>query len=422
MNVLLALGGVLLIVLDDVGSDKLFATVLQQDPSPVTPNLEALAARGVVYREVWVAPVCSPSRACMQTGLQPWRHGIGNIVLPKNLLGPLDPAFQTLPEALPADWATAYFGKWHLGYAQDLGTGSPDDHGYDHFVGTEANFDERAQPPEGYSYWTRIEDGASSIETQHATEHLVDLAAAWIAGRSGAWFATVAFQAAHQPWERPPGSALPKAYPLPDDPIEPYYRAMIEHLDAEIGRLLASLPADTLVFVISDNGTPSGVGRDQLIAAPFDPTRGKGTLYEGGLRVPLVVAGPQVAAPGRECSALINGVDLFETILDYAGALNSESARSSQACSFLPTLLDAAHPGYRRYAFAEMFPVNGLPDEGAWQRAVRNADYKLIRRASGVDELFDLASDPFETTNLLDDPALAAVQADLELRLTLARL
>ncbi len=184
---------------------------------------------------------------------------------------------------------------------------------------------------------------------------------------------------------------------------------MAEALDTEIGRLRAGVDlATTTVVFVSDNGTTGSV-----IAPPYPASKSKSTVYQGGVRVPLLVAGAGVASPGRLVPALANTVDLYPTILELAGidpAAVVPAGTKLDGVSLLPYIRDVAHPNPRRWAYAERFrPVYNQ----GYQRAIRNARYKLIERASGSREFYDVVADPFETANLLGRPLTEAQRTNL---------
>ena len=148
----------------------------------------------------------------------------------------------------------------------------------------------------------------------------------------------------------------------------PYFRAMVEALDTEIGRLLEGVDLQrTTVIFLGDNGTTP-----QVVVPPFDPARAKNTVYEGGVHVPLFVAGAAVEVPGTTCDGLVHAVDLFATALELAGVdlaavLPPDLALDS--VSFAPYLADPALPSLRSTLFTEVFKPNG-PVSGPLAEAV----------------------------------------------------
>lgn len=405
-----AAGKVLLIIADDLGADSL--AMLNSDPGsrqPPTPTLDSLRSRGVLFRNCHSHPTCSPARASMLTGRYPFRHGIGYAIA-----GETDPVLrateQTIPRVLSAAGSAgprhAAFGKWHLGGSA---TAPNDVGGWGHFSGSIAG----ALP--SYDHWPKVVDG--STEPNHsvyATTDVVDDAAAWIRERGTApWLAWVAFNAGHVPLHKPPGElhsydGLPSGPAGPITNPRPYFEAMIEAMDTEIGRLLRAVDLnETTVVFVGDNGTAGGT-----IQAPYVADRAKGTLYEGGLRVPLLVAGAGVTHPGRESAELVHLTDLFATLLELAGADLASAPLTGvrvDARSLLPILRDEPFRPSLPAILSENFD-DGLPAEVAG-RAVIEDRFKLIQFATGAFELYDLLADPLEATNLLATAPVASETA-----------
>src|SRR5829696_6170102 len=283
---------ILLIIADDYGIDShsLYNTNAAASLPP-TPNLNALARRGVLFRNAYGQAVCSPSRCAMLTGRYGFRTGVTS---PAG--GPGAPEIQTneftLPEVLAAQseppYAAASVGKWHLGGGA---TGPNINGGWAHFSGSLGG------GVQSYTSWTKTVNGVStSFYTTYATTDNVIDALAWIQQRgTNRWFLWLAFNAGHAPYHKPP-TELHSYDPLSGTQADitanprPYYEATIEAMDTEIGRLLAQVNTnETTIVFLGDNGTPG-----RVIQAPYSSSRGKDTLYEGGLRVPFIIAGPDV--------------------------------------------------------------------------------------------------------------------------------
>lgn len=434
-----AQGNVLVIVADDLGVDQVGAYGVGSDV-PATPNVDALAAGGVLFRNAWAEPLCTPSRAAMQTGLHPFRTGLGAHIDPG---GPaLDPAHLTIPEALDrigTGWSHAYFGKWHLSNDTVGGTFGPNVAGWSHFAGTMANLGTKVT---AYTSWNKVVDGLAFHQQGYVTTDTVDDALAWIQAAQGPWLVFVAFNAPHSPYHAPPAWLhtvdLSQAGSPATNP-RPFYKAMVEAMDTEIGRLLDGVPglARTTVIFLGDNGTP-----DDVIAPPLSPLHCKGTVFEGGVNVPFVVAGPHVAEPGRESAALVSVTDLFATIVDVArlpvaaqeltspkpsralpAAGDHESAplaalphpKALDSISFLRVLQSPLTKTVRRSSFAEMFVPNGPGKPLAHRRALRDARYKIVSNVGVLDPplptglaFYDLWLDPGETVNKLALPMTVA--------------
>lgn len=380
---------VLIIIADDLGTD--YVNVYGEGPGPgPTPNLDALAAGGVLFRNAWAHPTCSPTRSAFHTGRFGYRTGIG---APGGNLGRRE---VTIAEALAASgsgYAPGYFGKWHLGGNANR----PNMQGWSHFAGILGG------GVGDYFNWSRVENGVTGTSTTYTTTQIVDDALGWIAGQTTPWACVVAFNAPHTPFHAPPANLHTQNLPggNPNMNPHPFYRAAVEAMDTEIGRLLSSLGgqlAATNVIFFGDNGTPG-----QVSVAPFVPSHAKGSAYEGGVGVPFIVSGPAVVAPGREVSALVSAVDVFATIGDLAGVSMAPPFIRQDSVSFAPYLADPTQTPLRDVVYSEGFQ-SGSPDDNGFA-AARDARYKLIRRygAAGVtsEEFYDLDVDPFETTDLI---------------------
>lgn len=354
----------LILLADDLGVDQVGAYGVGTNPPP-TPHLDQLAAGGLLFRNAWSAPVCSPTRAMLQTGRFGFRTGIGIGIryAAEPAAHALEAAEVTLPELLDLGtgglYAHAAIGKWHLSTAPGGGLLAPNAAGYQHFAGTLSNFEK----PYSYYEWPRVVNGTESVVQGYATSVQVDDALEWIGGVQEPWLCYLAFNAPHLPHHAPPAQLhavdLSQAAPDPlDDPV-PYARAMVSALDTEIGRLLAGIPPDvldrTLILFLGDNGSLPAV-----IEPPFDPQHGKGTVYEGGVNVPFLVKGPPVQVPGSECTALVNVADVFATVAELAGIDPAAVLPGVTLDSFslVPYLADPAAPPVRAYNYAEFFHPN----------------------------------------------------------------
>ena len=149
----------------------------------------------------------------------------------------------------------------------------------------------------------------------------------------------------------------------------------------------------TYVFLLGDNGSPGST-----VAHPFEQGKVKGSLYGGGLRVPMIVAGPGVAQ-GMECDGLVHVTDYFATILSLAGQAPTTSG-AEDSIDFAPLLGDPSLQGARNTLYVHRFPFPGT--SGQRMRALRTKRWKLIEiPASGTSQLYDLSVDPFENNDLL---------------------
>jgi arylsulfatase B len=191
------------------------------------------------------------------------------------------------------------------------------------------------------------------------------------------------------------------------DPI-PYYMAAIEAMDFQIGRLLDDIPEDerdnTIIIFIGDNGTPN-----QVAQSPYSSSTVKNTLYQGGINVPMFISGNSISRSGTD-NNLITSADLFATIAEITGSSTNEihDSKSFKSLFTQSTII-------RDYQYSEL--VDGATDE--W--TIRNGEYKLIVNAVGIEEMYNLVSDPYENNNLLNGTLSTIEQnakSDLEAELT----
>ena len=374
---------ILMIVADDFGVDA-FAPYGVSQSTATTPVLDDLAESGLLFENFWVSPSCSPTRANILTGEYAFQTGVYE---PGDLLSTDELSLQDfLAENLADTYQKAVIGKWHLGRPND--TGHPQELGVDYFAGILGG------GVAAYDNWQLTENGQQSNSTEYVTSKLVDLSIDWIQDQQKPWFLWLAYNAPHEPFHLPPADLHSKdltgsATDIEQNPL-PYYQAMIEALDTETGRLLASLSQaqrdNTLIIFMGDNGTPRAV-----LQTPFARTQGKGSLYQGGINIPLLVNGPLLQRKGQQEAALINATDLFATIADIAG-VNSQPPANS--ISFADLLSDA-QAETREYVYAESRTGD------VWSWAIRNEQFKLIENEQGLQELYDLSLDPYEDLDLI---------------------
>lgn len=392
-------GNVLLLILDDLGLEKVGA--YGEDPRPAaTPNIDALAARGVRFRNAYAPTACSPSRAAMLTGRYPRRYGLGMPLDSEAERYELPLSEVTLPEILdgsPLGYDNSAVGKWHLA---SLASPSAERHpllsGFRWYAGSQANLrvsSRETDREKGYYHWEKDANGRFAFVDKYATSDTVDDALARIEAMKSPWLLWVAFNAVHVPIHVPPDDLYTR--PAPQTRPE-RFDAMIQSLDTEIGRLLQSIDptvlAETTVILVSDNGTA-----DRRVDPTVREPRAKGTLNERGINVPLIVAGPLVATPGSESLALVHVADVFSTVAEIAGIdvsdLEGPEGRPLEidGISLLPYLTSPAAPSRREFVFQDQFGRNGPPPYEWERRAIRDERYKLVQFVrSGVEAFYDL--------------------------------
>jgi arylsulfatase A-like enzyme len=394
---------VLIVVADDVGIDLVGAWGVAD--APPTPTIDKLALNGVRFTRAYAQPVCSPTRATILTGRYGFRTLIGSPIRANNFSFALPLSERTLAEVLASGTSLAIangaIGKWHLGSLAVGGASNPALQGFQWFAGTLANL----AGNESYFSYMHTVNGVEQLSARYATSEQTDDAIARIHAMSEPWFLYLAYNAPHQPFHAPPPAL--HSYALSGDPDatpQLHARAAMQALDTELGRLLASIPAAVLarttILLLGDNGTDSPVAE-----APFAPERVKGTMYEGGVHVPLLAWGRRVASPGRVCDALVNTVDLFPTVLDLFGD-QADIALPKQlpidGVSLLPYIVEPFQRPLREYVYADRFSPNGPGPYAFLDRMVRDQRWKLIVSAGAGDELYDVGDDLVEGDNLLE--------------------
>jgi N-sulfoglucosamine sulfohydrolase len=416
---------ILLIVSEDNGPEL----GCYGDPYARTPNLDRLAAEGVRFEHAFVPySVCSSSRACFLTGLYPHQNGQIGLATHKFAMYRQDtPNFASLLKK--HGYQTGLIGKLHI------------------------------NPESAFPFDFRAIPGANFNRKKSVADYAAEAARFFAQAKDSPWFLSVNFPDAHLPFLRKVNGR--PANPLSADDVKPmpwvginsarlreqvanYYNCL-ERLDFGVGALLAELNRtgrveNTIVFYIGDHG------------AQFP--RGKGTVYEGGLRVPMIVRWPNVARAGQVRRELVSTVDLLPTALRAAGI---EAPRNLPGRELQPLIAGTKVTEWRRYIFG--FTTGAFPRACFVQHSIRDQRYKLISNprpgtanldagtyldkshpsfvVSGVTaeeqsnapkfvqaafarwkrppryELYDLKNDPYEWQNLAEDPAYAVVKTQL---------
>ncbi|MBT8037655.1 MAG: sulfatase-like hydrolase/transferase [Verrucomicrobiae bacterium] len=327
----------LLMIVDDWGVDA--SPVDNALPSALLanmPHLSSLASEGLRFTRAYAQPTCSPTRATILTGRQPWQHDVG---VPEKAES-FSSSEITLPEiftTMEAPHKMLTVGKWHLGGGDD---GFSTRGGWPEFYGITGG------AVQNYSNWNKNSNGTSATSLVYTTTDQVNEATSFIQSQAATgtpWFTWVAFNAPHDPFHAPPADLAPaggySTIGATESTDSHYYRTMLEALDTEIGRLLASVdPAQTHIIIIGDNGTPGSV-----VQAPYGNGHAKGSLYSGGNHVPLIVKGPAVTvSAGSTTDKLVHCVDLFSTILELSGiaepAVPDLAAQNVTSTSIVPIL------------------------------------------------------------------------------------
>lgn len=350
---------ILVVMADDLGIDFLRSYGAGENAAN-TPTLDALVAKGVRFENAWSYPLCSPTRAAVQSGRYGFRSGMGWLALWGGMPGQEILMPSLLEQGSQGRFATAAIGKWHLG--RELT--APNDAGYGHFSGVLRNL----HGENSYFNWKRVVNGREEdVTDRYVTSAQVDDAIGWIEGVQEPWFLHLGFSAPHKPFHAPPDRLHSVDLEGAGDPevdAVPYFRAMVEAIDTELGRLLEALgPARerTTVIFLSDNGSPA-----EVVQEPWSPERSKTTLYEGALRVPLIISGGEVVRRERVVTDPVHVVDVFATVAEIAGidprkVLPKGHALDSRSLvKYLRPAVDREDLDLpRRYLLAERFFPNG---------------------------------------------------------------
>ena len=403
---------ILFLLIDDMGWPDVgcFGSAFHE-----TPVVDSLARQGVRLTDFYAAtPVCSSTRSTIQSGQYSARTAVTDFIpghwrpFEKLVVPPIEhhlkAGVQTPGDALQAaGFTTGYFGKWHLGEGAEF---APDKHGY--------QVTERQLGPEFQSSRGDRPRGPKSID------FLTD-AALWFLDEhhDGPFFLTVSHHAVHIPVEA--DAATTRKYRDKEKPPtgvnHPVYAAMIEDLDTSIGRLLAKLEElkiadNTIVVFTSDNGglgrIYTGVGEEISTNAPLRDE--KGTLYEGGIRVPMIVRWPGAIPAGSTCSTPATTADLLPTFCAMAG---TELPRQPIDGANLLPLLRAPSAEFDRRSIYFHYPHYHHSRPAG---AIRSGPWKLIEYFdTGELELYDLGEDIGESRNLAEQYATRSEQMQSEL-------
>jgi arylsulfatase B len=391
---------ILFIIADDLGKDAING-FSEGNIKPNTPNIDAIRNNGISFSNFWTNSTCTPTRASIITGKYGYRTGVKSV---GDELSISETTLQTYIKTQTNNkYASAIVGKWHL--SGNNSAINPETFGINYYAGLIRG------AVDDYYQWQLSEDGATSQNTEYITEVFTDLSIDWINQQSKPWFMWLAYNAPHTPFHAPPSNMhsqgnLP-SYSNGLDPI-PYYMAAIEAMDFQIGRLLDDIPEDerdnTIIIFIGDNGTPN-----QVAQSPYSRSTVKNTLYQGGINVPMFISGNSVSRSGTD-NNLITSADLFATIAEITGSSTNEihDSKSFKSLFTQSTII-------RDYQYSEL--VDGATDE--W--TIRNGEYKLIVNAVGIEEMYNLVSDPYENNNLLNGTLSTIEQnakSDLEAELT----
>lgn len=406
---------ILFVLIDDMGWMDLGC---QGNDNLHTPNIDALAKDGIRFTDAYApAPVCSPTRASIMTGQSPARLQITNHLphqdrftpkssrlLPAKMINHLPLKYITLAEKLKEDagYATAFIGKWHL-YTGKNEKYNPLNQGFDVNIGGCSY----GGPPTFFDPY-RIDFLPNRKKGEYLPDRLADETIAFITeqqSKKKPFFVALWNYTVHWPMEAP-ADLLEKYKNLPVRGYRDYrYAAMIEAMDNAVGKVLNSLDDlkiadETLVIFSSDNGPFGGVGDASPLRAD------KGHLYEGGIRVPLIIRWPGKVKPETLDETPVILTDLYPTILEASG-LSSDVNYPIDGENLLPLLNDGKKLKDR--AIFWHYPNFAFHRDNRLGSAIREGDYKLLYFYDNNSiELYNLKEDISENNDLSGElPKLA---------------
>lgn len=368
-----------------------------------TPHLDALAREGVWFSQGYITGnVCSPTRAGLLTGRYQQRAGVYTAGEGGRGIAQAEKIFPSFLK--PAGYTTAAYGKWHLGLTLEQ---SPVGRGFDHWYGFLGRgghdyFDLAQNDPDNGPMYR---DGKEIKDSGYLTTRLTDEAVAFIAQhKARPFYIHLAYNAVHSPAQAPAEDIARFKQQFPDiTEARAILMAILYHLDLGVGRVVDTLKKEgvwenTLLFFLTDNGG------SRAMSAVNTPLRGaKQQNYEGGIRTPFIVAWPAGFKGGRVIDTPVSSLDILPTALD-AARVPLPSDKPFDGKSLLPLLTGKTQQHIGTFYWSEGGEVGGF--------AVRSGDWKLVQqRGQAKVELFNLAKDPAETTDLA--PQNAAKVAEL---------
>ena len=396
---------VLLIIADDLGLDSLAAFNDDAGASlPPTPTIDTIQSNGIRFNRFYSYSTCSPTRASIMTGRYSFRTGV---ISPEGANSLQENDF-TLPEALLESGVIsnrlASIGKWHLGSDAN----SPNTiGGWPHFSGSLGG-----AVGDFYNWQKTVNGNTTNNYGIYATTDNVNESITWIDEQgTNSWFLWLGFNAAHIPHRLPPNDLHDYA-PMPlngSNFSRDHYEAMVQAMDTEMGRLLSNVNLSvTTVIFMGDNGTLNSV-----VQPPFSSTHGKGSVYEGGIRVPLLIYGAAVSngLAGTSYGGLVQSADLYATILELFGVNATDLVPEElvlDSRSFAGVLRGEA------YARSPADIMLQTETSSAPCRSIVEGDYKLIEFDGGTQAFYNVAFDLPEATNLLAGALTVPEQSALD--------
>lgn len=402
---------IILIVADDLGYGDLGS---YGQTKIKTPNLDQLAAEGVRFTDFYAgSTVCAPSRCALMTGLH-----TGHGTIRGNALVPLRPQDRTVAEVLKdAGYLTALIGKWGLG--EPGTTGLPQRQGFDHFLGYlnqqhahdyYTDYLWRHDPLTGYEGQNRFPENTGGNKRIYSHDLFTTAALSFIRNykpnrlnKQRPFFLFLSYTIPHANNEETRrsgnGMQVPSDAPYTNEPWpqqEKNKAAMITRMDRDVGSIMDQLKShgidnNTIVMFTSDNGPHKEGGNDPKFFQSSGPLRGiKRDLYEGGIRVPMIVRWPDGLKPGRVSDQIWAFWDILPTLAEVAGVKPPDGL---DGISMLPAITGRSQTNQHEYLYWEFH-------EKGFHQAARKGEWKAVVPAGKPLELYNLQQDPSETNNL----------------------
>jgi arylsulfatase A len=380
-----------------------------------TPNLDALAASGVKFTNAYSAcTVCSPTRASLMTGMYPAKLHLTDFLTGQNRpfakmkipdwTKKLDSRYVTIAEALKgAGYRTAHIGKWHLsGKGENRNGTMPTDQGFD------LSYD--GPPRKGYFL---KEGDRSAAGTNYLTDILTDKACEFIdQSQDDPFFLYFAYHVPHTPiqgrsdlvdyFQTKVKNASANKKLTHDNPT---YAAMVKSMDESVGRILKTLKQHkltdkTIVIFTSDNGgLTQRYGKHDRFTENLPLRRGKGSAFEGGVRVPMITHWPGHQIAGQVCDTPVMSIDIYPTLLELAGASGDEAHNKSIDGVSIASLIKGENAEIERDLFWH-YPHYHAGGDGPYS-AIRSGNFRLIEFHEDKSlRLYDLAKDIGEQNDL----------------------
>ena len=389
-----------------------------------TANIDRMAAEGIRFEQFYVgSPICSPSRVAITTGQYPARHLIHSYLnsreknRQRGMRDFLDPAAPAVARAFQqAGYATAHFGKWHMGGGRDVGDAPlPAAYGFDESLVAFEGLGDRILPPGGLSEQSRqlgrgsMRDVAKHEMTQIYVDRSIDFMRR---NKDKSFYLHVWLNDVHDRFYPQPEAMLKFAHFAANQYVQQYY-AVLDEMDRQLGRLFdeidsLGLAENTLIVVASDNGPTAWKRYYDEGYAPPGKTGGlrgrKWSLYEGGIREPLIARWKGSIPAGRvNGKTVVGAVDLFPTFCRLAGVPAPDAAFDGVDMS---SAFRGALPERRRLLFWEYgrqpsYLRPGNPSDVSPNLAIRDGRWKLLMNADGSSvELYDFKNDFDESRNV----------------------